>query len=422
MSKIQTPRGMKDITPNESKRWRKLRVIVEEAMDKLNYNFLTTPIVENVEVFNKTVGVDSDILSKEMYIFEDRGNNKLALRPEGTASVCRAYMQHNMASLNQPVRLAYFGPMFRYDRPQANRYRQLWQFGAECIGKSSPEIDAELIYLQNYIFSKLSIPNYSLKINSLGGKDTRNKFEIDFKKFLKNKFKNLSKESQNRYENNPLRIFDSKEEIDQVIIKDAPKVIEYLSKNEESHLNQVLSLLTSMNINYSLTPTIVRGLDYYTDTVWEFEPKVEGSQSTIGAGGRYDHLIQKLGGKDIPGSGFATGIERTLLLANLEQSEEDKAADIYLLPLNHEASNFFFEKIKLFTESSYSFIIGDYRNSIRSQLRSANNLNAKYAFIVGEKEYNQKSITIKNLNENGKDKLVKSKDISQELNNLPTKI
>ena len=418
MSKIQTPRGMKDITPNESSQWRRLRVIVEEAMDKLNYGFLTTPIVENIEVFNKTVGADSDILSKEMYVFEDRGNNKLALRPEGTASVCRAYMQHNMESLNQPVRLAYFGPMFRYDRPQANRYRQLWQFGAECIGKSSPEIDAELIYLQNYIFSKLSLPNYSLKINSLGGKDTRNKFEVDFKKFLKNEFKNLSKESQNRYEVNPLRIFDSKERNDQEIIKDAPKVIEYLSKNEEAHFNQVLSLLTSMKINYSISPTIVRGLDYYTDTVWEFEPEIEGSQSTIGAGGRYDHLIQKLGGKDTPGSGFATGIERSLLLSSLPKLDQSKTTDIYLLPLNNDASNFFFKTIELFTKSNYSFIIGDYRNSIRSQLRAANNLNAKYAFIVGEKEYSQKTVTIKYLNEKIMDKLVQFKDIDNELNNL----
>lgn len=419
MSKIQTPRGMKDITPDESMQWRRLRVIVEEAMDKMNYGFLTTPIVENVEVFNKTVGADSDILSKEMYIFEDRGNNKLALRPEGTASACRAYIQHNMESLNQPVRLAYFGQMFRYDRPQANRYRQLWQFGAECIGKSSPEIDTELIYLQNYIFSKLSLPNYSLKINSLGGKDTRIKFEVDFKKFLKNEFKNLSKESQNRYEINPLRIFDSKDTNDQDIIKDAPKVIEYLSKKEEIHFNQVTSLLTSMNINYSLSPTIVRGLDYYTDTVWEFEPEIEGSQSTIGAGGRYDHLIQKLGGRDIPGSGFATGIERTLSLASLPSLDKKKATDIYLLPLNNDASNFFFKNIELFTKSTYSFIIGDYRNSIRSQLRAANNLNAKYALIVGEKEYSQKAVTIKYLNEEIADRLIQFKDINDELNNLP---
>tara|TARA_B110000438_G_C15768870_1_gene630905 strand:- start:686 stop:1663 length:978 start_codon:yes stop_codon:yes gene_type:complete len=324
-----------------------------------------------------------------------------------------------MESLNQPVRLAYFGQMFRYDRPQANRYRQLWQFGAECIGKSSPEIDTELIYLQNYIFSKLSLPNYSLKINSLGGKDTRIKFEVDFKKFLKNEFKNLSKESQNRYEINPLRIFDSKDTNDQDIIKDAPKVIEYLSKKEEIHFNQVTSLLTSMNINYSLSPTIVRGLDYYTDTVWEFEPEIEGSQSTIGAGGRYDHLIQKLGGRDIPGSGFATGIERTLSLASLPSLDKKKATDIYLLPLNNDASNFFFKNIELFTKSTYSFIIGDYRNSIRSQLRAANNLNAKYALIVGEKEYSQKAVTIKYLNEEIADRLIQFKDINDELNNLP---
>ena len=186
----------------------------------------------------------------------------------------------------------------------------------------------------------------------MGGKDTRIKFEVDFKKFLKNEFKNLSKESQNRYEINPLRIFDSKDTNDQDIIKDAPKVIEYLSKKEEIHFNQVTSLLTSMNINYSLSPTIVRGLDYYTDTVWEFEPEIEGSQSTIGAGGRYDHLIQKLGGRDIPGSGFATGIERTLSLASLPSLDKKKATDIYLLPLNNDASNFFFKNIELFTKST----------------------------------------------------------------------
>ena len=177
MSKMQTPRGMKDIPPDESNQWRQLRDIVENAMDMMNYKFITTPIVENVEVFTKTVGEESDILSKEMYIFEDRGKSTLALRPEGTASVCRAYIEHNMINLSQPVKLAYFGPMFRYDRPQAGRYRQLWQFGAESIGINNPESDAELMYLQNYIFNKLEVKDKKLIINSLGGADTRKKFE-----------------------------------------------------------------------------------------------------------------------------------------------------------------------------------------------------------------------------------------------------
>ena len=209
MSKMQTPRGMKDVTPDESNQWRQLRDIVENAMDMMNYKFITTPIVENVEVFTRTVGEESDILSKEMYIFEDRGKSTLALRPEGTASVCRAYIEHNMANLSQPVKLAYFGPMFRYDRPQAGRYRQLWQFGAESIGINNSESDAELIYLQNYIFNKLEVQNKKLIINSLGGLETRKKFEKEFKKFVKDKFHDLSDDSKRRYEINPLRIFDS---------------------------------------------------------------------------------------------------------------------------------------------------------------------------------------------------------------------
>ena len=174
---MQTPRGMKDVTPDESNQWRQLRDIVENAMDMMNYKFITTPIVENVEVFTRTVGEESDILSKEMYIFEYRGKRILALRTEGTSSVCRAYIEHNMANLSQPVKLAYFGPMFRYDRPQAGRYRQLWQFGAESIGINNSESDAELIYLQNYIFNKLEVQNKKLIINSLGGLETRKKFE-----------------------------------------------------------------------------------------------------------------------------------------------------------------------------------------------------------------------------------------------------
>ncbi|MBI52220.1 MAG: histidine--tRNA ligase [Chloroflexi bacterium] len=409
MSKMQTPRGMKDIAPDESNQWRHLRGIVENAMDMMNYKFITTPIVENVEVFTRTVGEDSDILSKEMYIFEDRGKNTLALRPEGTASVCRAYIEHNMANLSQPVKLAYFGPMFRYDRPQAGRYRQLWQFGAESIGVNNPESDAELIYLQNYIFNNLEVKEKKLKINSLGGLETRSKFEKEFKEFVKDKFNDLSDESKRRYEINPLRIFDSKEDIDQEIIKNAPTILSFLNTEEESHFKQVTNLLETMKIKYEIDPRIVRGLDYYTDTVWEFEPKEESSQSTIGAGGRYNNLIQKLSGKDIPGVGFATGVERTIAASKINYNEE--GLDIYLAPLSQEASEYFFNILNSFTKSSFSFTLGNYRNSLRSQLRTANNINAKHVLILGNNELEEQSITIKSLES-------EKEDISISLNSL----
>ena len=411
MSKMQTPRGMKDITPDESNQWRQLRDIVENAMDMMNYKFITTPIVENVEVFKKTVGEESDILSKEMYIFEDRGKSTLALRPEGTASVCRAYIEHNMTNLSQPVKLAYFGPMFRYDRPQAGRYRQLWQFGAESIGINNPESDAELMYLQNYIFNKLEVKDRKLIINSLGGADTRKKFEKEFKDFIKDKFHDLSDDSKRRYEINPLRIFDSKEIIDQEIIEDAPTILDFLNKDEESHFKQVIKLLETMKIKHTIDPKIVRGLDYYTDTVWEFEPEEESSQSTIGAGGRYNNLIKKLSGKDVPGAGFATGIERTILAS--EKNYTPTSLDIFLAPLSQEASEYFFNNLNLLSDSSLSFTQGDYRNSIRSQLRAANNMNAQHVLILGKKELEEQSVTIKFLTS-------EKEDISVNLNSLFT--
>ena len=420
MSKMQTPRGMKDVTPDESNQWRQLRRIVENAMDIMNYKFITTPIVENVEVFTRTVGEDSDILSKEMYIFEDRGKSTLALRPEGTASVCRAYLEHNMSNLSQPVKLAYFGPMFRYDRPQAGRYRQLWQFGAESIGVNNPESDAELIFLQNYIFDNLEVKEKNLKINSLGGYETRKKFEKEFKLFVKDKFNNLSNDSKQRYEINPLRIFDSKETTDQEIIKDAPTILDFLNKDEEAHFNQVTQLLESMKIQYVIDSKIVRGLDYYTDTVWEFEPKTESSQSTIGAGGRYNNLIKKLSGKDIPGVGFATGIERTIAVSQKKYSQEN--LDLYLAPLSQDASKYFFNIFESFAESAVSFTLGDYRNSIRSQLRAANNINAKHVLILGKQELENQCITIKFLASDNEDISINLNDLTQKINELKDNI
>ena len=418
MNELKTPRGMKDITPNEAHEWRLLRDIVEEAMDKMNYGFITTPIVEKAEIFNRTIGEESDILSKEMYIFKDKGNTELALRPEGTASVCRAYIEHNMTSLSQPVRLAYIGPMFRYDRPQAGRYRQLWQFGAECIGINSPEIDTELIFLQNYIFNNLQIENYILKINSLGGIETRKIFEKDLKIFLSKEKDNLSEDSKKRFNTNTLRIFDSKNKNDQEILKNAPNILSYLSKKEENHFNKVTELLKILNINYSIDPSIVRGLDYYTDTVWEFEPKNETSQSTIGAGGRYNNLIKLLGGKDIPGAGFASGIERSLNLSKKVKSKNNKKLDIYLIPLSEEASAYCFSIINILVKQKYSFVTGNYNNSIKSQLRAANNANAKLSFIIGNNEIKDSSITIKFLLDNKEDVSVPVKNLYEKLSSL----
>ncbi len=407
MADLQAPRGMSDLLPEDEAAWRFVRDTTERVAGSFGYSLIATPIVEDARVFARTSGGESDIVSKEMYVFEDRGGGELALRPEGTASVCRAYLEHGMASRPQPVRLYYFGPMFRYDRPQAGRYRQLWQLGAECIGDSSPAADAEVIELQHAIFRELGLDNLVLRINSIGTAETRRGYTAHLREHLRPHLETLSHDSQRRFETNPLRILDSKEDASHAALREAPSILDHLSAEDAEHFASVRSLLDAAGVAYEVAPRIVRGLDYYARTVWEFEPPSEdgeaGGQSTVGAGGRYDGLIELLGGPPTPGTGFATGIERTLLNMRERGVEAPPVAalDVATIPLGAHGPAAALRLAQVLRAAGLAVRAGVPGRSLRAQLRGANASGARYAAIVGDDEAARGVVQLKPLATDG---------------------
>ena len=433
MADLQAPRGMSDLLPEDEALWRYVRDTAERVARLFDYRLVSTPIVEDVRVFSRTVGDDSDIVSKEMYVFEDRGGGTLALRPEGTASVCRAYLEHGMASRPQPVRLYYYGPMFRYDRPQAGRYRQLWQFGAECIGDASPAADVEAIEMQHMLFRELGLlsgdagipgglsgdagipgrDDLVLRINSIGTAETRHEYVTMLREHFRPHFDTLSRDSQRRFDTNVLRILDSKDDAEHPAVIEAPSILDHLQPEDAQHFAEVRSLLEAAGILYEVDQRIVRGLDYYARTVWEFVPPVSGrredtsrgagAQDTVGAGGRYDGLIEILGGPPTPGTGFATGIERTLLRMRERGIEPPEAGgvDVVTVPLGEAGPAAALRLAQALRAAGVTVRAGFPGRSLRAQLRSAGAVGARYAAIVGDDEAARGVVQLKPLAEKG---------------------
>ena len=403
MADLQAPRGMSDILPEDEALWRYVRDTAERVARLFDYRLIATPIVEDVGVFARTVGADSDIVSKEMYVFEDRGGGTLALRPEGTAAVCRAYLEHGMASRPQPVRLYYLGPMFRYDRPQAGRYRQLWQFGVECIGDASPAADVEIIELQHMLFHELGLDNLVLRINSIGTAETRREYVGLLREHFRPHLESLSRDSQRRFETNVLRILDSKEDAAHPAVREAPSILDHLSEEDAQHFAEVRSLLDAAGIAYEVTPRIVRGLDYYARTVWEFEPREAGGQGTLSAGGRYDGLIEVLGGPPTPGTGTAMGLERTVLAMHARGIEAgaSEAVDVVTVPLGEAGAVAALRVAQQLRAAGVRVRAGLPGRSLRAQLRSAGAVDARYAAIVGDDEAARGIVQLKSLADDG---------------------
>tara|TARA_B100000029_G_scaffold83231_1_gene74220 strand:+ start:4271 stop:5605 length:1335 start_codon:yes stop_codon:yes gene_type:complete len=394
---LQAPRGMRDVLPSESVALNTVRDACREVARIFDYREIVTPIVEDIGVFARTVGDDSDLVQKEMYTFDDRGGEQLALRPENTAGVCRAYIEHGMKSLPQPVRLWYFGSFFRYDRPQAGRYRQLTQFGIEAIGSEDPSLDAEVISLQSKLYKSLGLDDIRLGINSIGTQSSRSNFLRALEEYLREFEAELSQDSQRRLKTNPMRIIDSKDMTDQEIIKGAPKILDFLSEGDEAHFHRVTSDLDSLGISYDIDHSIVRGLDYYTHTVWEFEPIGASGQSTLGGGGRYDGLIEELGGPSTPGVGFATGIERILinLLDKGLIDQEVIPPDVFFIALGSEGHNSAVKLAMELRDHGISVKAGVGGRSMKSLMRAANNSGAFVAVVIGDEEVTEQSATIR---------------------------
>jgi histidyl-tRNA synthetase len=395
---IKAITGTKDILPNEIRNWYFLENTVRKIMNSFNYKEIRTPIFEETRLFSRGIGESTDIVSKEMYTFLDRSETSITLKPEMTASVVRALLEHSLDKQSQLNKLFYISPMFRQERPQAGRFRQFHQFGAEALGSTSAALDAEMILLAYQILKTLGLSNFTVKINSLGVPSSRENYKNLLKEYLADKLNELSEESKKRYESNILRLFDSKDERDKKIMENAPLLIEHLDNESLEHFEEVKQLLLSAGVPYEVDPKLVRGLDYYTHTTFELVSGSVGSQAALCGGGRYDLLVKQLGERDVPGVGFAAGMERILLaMANENVLQEYKTElDYYIVRLNKELNKKVFEiAAKLRANFSVEF---DYtQRSVKAQMREANKLGARKVIMIGGEEYERGMAVVKNM-------------------------
>jgi len=416
---FRTIKGTHDILPEESFKWRHLENIIHQICAQYGYQEIRTPIFEQSKLFSRSVGEESDIVTKEMYSWEDKKNSFLTLRPELTAPVARAYNQHNLGNLSPIHRFYYIGPLFRRERPQKGRQRQFHQFGIEAFGSNYAEQDAEIIALAWQLLDHFKLTNkIDLQVNSIGTSECRARYRVALKQFLKPHFDELSEISKRRFNTNPLRILDSKNKKEQTILKNSPRISDYYTKNDREHFNEVKSYLKAMNIPFTVNSGLVRGLDYYTKTVFEITSNELGSQDALLGGGRYDSLVETLGGKPTPGIGFAAGIERILLLINEENFKQQKPIpDIYLICLEKKGIPVSLNIAKKLRLQGLNIVSDPMRRSMKSQMRDANKLRARYVAILGESELKDKTIILKKL-ESGKQENIKQEKIIKYFDNL----
>jgi len=389
---MKAPRGMHDILPDEVERWQALEARIRAFAARFGYREIRTPVVEHTEVFQRTSGETSDIVEKEMYTFTDRGGRSLSLRPEGTAGVVRAYLEHGMASWPQPVRLYYLAPIFRYDRPQKGRYRMHHQFGAEIIGSDAPAADVEVLSLPIRLMQSLGLTEVTVRLNSVGDPACRPRYLEALRRYFRPHAGALSADSQRRLETNPMRILESKEPADQALARGAPLMRDYLCDACRAHFAQVKTLFTAIGIPYVEDPYIVRGLDYYTRTAAEIHSgRLGGAQNAMLGGGRYDGLAEQLGGPPTPGVGFGQGLERLLLVLEAEGLETpalDGARELHAFVAT-AGGGVAVEGFRLLDRIRQAGVnaIGEMAGrSLRAQMKSADRLGARYAVILGEQE------------------------------------
>ena len=416
---IKAIKGTKDILPEEIKNWKYLENIVQLVFLNSNYKEIRTPIFEETMLFERSIGEATDIVGKEMYTFTDRGGTSVTLKPEMTASVVRAFIEHSLGNLQSLNKLFYISPMFRQERPQAGRLRQFHQFGAEALGSTSPYLDAEMIQIAFNILKKLGLNDLTVKINSLGVPASRELYKEKLKTFLFDKKEQLSEDSRKRFDTNILRIFDSKVESDQHLLKGAPTILEYLDDESRSDFDIVMKALASAGIPFEIDPKLVRGLDYYTKTTFEIASGKVGSQNALCGGGRYDLLVEELGGKATPGVGFAAGIERILLACGNEKSfilPED-SLDLYIVKLDKELSSLIYDTASFFRREGFSVDFDYLDRSVKAQMREANKCNAKFVLFIGGDEFKSGLCNLKNMG-TGDQLQVPLSQLEQILNSL----
>lgn len=414
MTLTTRPRGTNDVGPGDIELWHKLEEKIRQVCAAYGYSELRTPMFEHTELFQRGIGEATDIVEKEMYTFVDRGERSLTLRPEGTAPAVRAYLENNLGAGALPVKLYYYGPMFRYERPQAGRYRQFTQFGLEVLGSSDPLLDVEAILLPLELYKACGLSGFQVEINSIGCPKCRPSYRQELVEYFEPHVDRLCSSCRSRLHRNPLRLLDCKVESCQEVLAGAPQIGRHLCPECSAHFAQVLAYLDALGVDYKLNHRLVRGFDYYTKTVFEVTSAELGAQNAIGAGGRYDGLVEELGGKPTPAVGFAVGVER-LLLAIQGQDKfqaEPAAPHVYLVHFGGE-SKLRAAQVAYFLRGQGLWAELDYlERSIKAQMKAANRLGSRYVAIFGEEELGRNSIVLRNMRD-GQEQEINLQDLEQ---------
>lgn len=398
--KLQKPKGTQDILPQESAKWQYVEGFARETFKKYNYAEIRTPIFEHYEVISRSVGDTTDIVTKEMYDFYDKGDRHITLRPEGTAPVVRSYVENKLFApeVQKPSKVYYIGPMFRYERPQAGRLRQFHQIGVECFGSSNPATDVETIAMADQFFKEIGIKNVVLHLNTLGSTASRTAYRQALIDYLLPMKDQLSKDSQRRLEENPLRVLDSKEKEDKQAVENAPSILDYLDEESQAHFDAVRAMLDGLGIAYVIDTNMVRGLDYYNHTIFEFVTEVDGNELTVCAGGRYDGLVEYFGGPATPGFGFGMGLERLLLILDKQGVElpVEASLDVYVAVLGSEAEVASLELVQALRRQGFIAERDYLGRKLKAQFKSADVFGAKTIIALGGSEVESGQITVKN--------------------------
>lgn len=398
--KLQKPKGTQDILPADSAKWQYVENVARETFKKYNYGEIRTPMFEHYEVISRSVGDTTDIVTKEMYDFHDKGDRHITLRPEGTAPVVRSYVENKLFApeVQKPVKVYYIGSMFRYERPQAGRLREFHQLGVECFGSKNPATDVETIAMAYQLFNTLGIKDVTLHLNSLGNTESRLAYRQALIDYLTPMRESLSKDSQRRLDENPLRVLDSKEKEDKVAVENAPSILDYLDEESQAHFDEVRTMLDSLNIPYVIDTNMVRGLDYYNHTIFEFITTIDKSELTICAGGRYDSLVEYFGGPETAGFGFGLGLERLLLVLDKQGIElpVEESLDVYIAVLGSGANGKALELVQAIRYQGFKAERDYLGRKIKVQFKSADTFKAKTVITLGESEVESGQVNVKN--------------------------
>ena len=397
---INIPKGTKDVLPSDSYKWHYVENTAREVANLFGIKEIRTPTFEHTELFLRGVGDTTDIVNKEMYTFNDKGNRSITLKPEGTAGVARAFIENGLFSGSMPLKMYYITPVFRYERPQAGRLREHHQFGIEFYGGNGADLDAEVILTAYTLLTKLGL-SVELNINSMGCKTCRQAYNNALKEYLKSSLDKMCPTCQSRYEKNPLRILDCKEEGCKQLTKDAPKITDYLCDDCREHFSKLQNYLTLSGLKFKVNPYIVRGLDYYTKTVFEFVTTALGSQGTVCGGGRYDGLIEQIGGNSVPGVGFGMGLERILMLMEATGVEipKEKGIKVFIASAGDKANEKAFELCYKLRLNGVVAETDHMQRSFKSQFKYADKIGAEYVIAIGDNELNENKVNVKKMSD-----------------------